>query len=65
VDFLVNILTALLAGQLPYMAAHSPAPSSSASQELCGAGLVKVHIMPADKWVCPPAEEPAAQTSPD
>ena len=65
VDFLLNLLAALLAGQLEYMAAHRPAPSSG-PQQLCGDGLVKpVHIMPADKWVCPPIDEPAAETSPE
>jgi hypothetical protein len=63
-DLLANLLAALLVGQLQYVAAHSPAPLSG-PQDLCGGGLVKpVHIMPADKWVCPPGEEPAAPTSP-
>lgn len=62
-DFLVNIVTALLVGQLQYMSAHTPAPSSARHE--CGAGQARpVHIMPADKWVCPPADEPVDQPSP-
>src|SRR6266478_4278566 len=50
----------LLAGPLRYVTAHTP--SSSAPQELCDGGPVKpVHIMPADKWVCPPADEPVKE----
>lgn len=64
-SFLVNLVAALLAGQLQYVAAQSPAPLSG-PQELCGGGLVKpVHIMPADKWVCPVADESLNQPIPD
>jgi hypothetical protein len=60
-SFLANLLAAVLAGQLPFVTAHVPAPASG-PQALCGGGLVKpVHIMPADKWVCPLLEEPTAQ----
>jgi len=63
-NLLANLLATLLAGQLQYVTAHSPAPASG-PQELCGGGLVKpVHIMPADKWVCPLGDEPAAPTTP-